>query len=150
MASMLNRVILFLFGMFFSVGLFAQPGKVPVAIKNGAKVHVHTVEKGQTAYGISRLYEVSINELYEINPEAQQGLSIGQKLYFSVKGESLQQEIVANDTVTDKNVIIHTVEAKETLYSIARKYGVPAKDVIAANPEGTPSPRHLHWSPSSR
>ena len=135
--KMLNRVILVLVGILFSVSFLAQPGEVPVETKDGNKVHVHTVAKSQTAYGISRLYNISINELYESNPLAEQGLSIGQKLYFPVKGEVLQQELVSIDTVSDKNIIMHTVETGETLYSIARKYGVPAKDVIAANSNGT-------------
>ena len=137
MTNMLTRVILILIGALFSVGFLAQPGEVPLEIKDGIKVHVHTVDKSQTAYGISRLYNISLNELYENNPEAQDGLSIGQKLYFPVKGEVLQQEPLSIDTVSDKNSIMHTVENGETLYSIARKYGVPAKDVIAANPNGT-------------
>ena len=137
MTNMLNKVLLILVGVLFSVGFLAQPGEVPIETKDGKKVHVHTVTKAQTAYGISRLYNISMNELYESNPEAQQGLSIGQKLYFPFKGEALQQEAVSIDTVSDKNSIMHTVETGETLYSIARKYGVPAKDVIAANPDGT-------------
>lgn len=137
MTNMLNKVILIWVGVLFSVGFLAQPGEVPIETKDGNQVHVHTVTKAQTAYGISRLYNISMNELYESNPEAQQGLSIGQKLYFPVKGEVLQQEPVLTDTVSDKNSIMHTVETGETLYSIARKYGVPAKDVIAANPGGT-------------
>ena len=137
MTNMLKRVILILVGALFSAGLLAQPGEVPVETKDGIKVHVHTVNKSQTAYGISRLYNITLNELYELNPEAQLGLSIGQKLYFPVKAEVLQQEPVLIDTLSDKNSIMHTVENGETLYSIARKYGVPAKDVIAANPNGT-------------
>jgi len=137
MTNMLNRVILILVGVLFSIGFLAQPGEVPVETKDGNKVYVHTVTKSQTAYGISRLYNITLNELYESNPEAQQGLSIGQKLYFPVKGEVLQKEPVSIDTVSDKNIIMHTVENGETLYSIARKYGVPAKDVIAANSNGT-------------
>ena len=137
MTNMLTRVILILVGVLFSVGFFAQPGEVPVETKDGIKVHVHTVDKSQTAYGISRLYNITLNELYESNPEAQLELSIGQKLYFPVKGEVLQQEPLSIDTVSDKNSIMHTVENGETLYSIARKYGVPAKDVIAANSNGT-------------
>ena len=137
MTNMLNRVILILVGVLFSIGFLAQPGEVPVETKDGNKVYVHTVAKSQTAYGISRLYNITLNELYESNPEAQQGLSIGQQLYFPVKGEVLQKEAVSIDTVSDKNIIMHTVENGETLYSIARKYGVPAKDVIAANPGET-------------
>ena len=137
MTNMLNRVILIWVGVLFSIGFFAQPGEVPVETKDGNKVYVHTVAKSQTAYGISRLYSISLNELYENNPEAHEGLSIGQKLYFPVKEEVLQQEVASIDTLSDENSIMHTVENGETLYSIARKYGVPAKDVISANPSGT-------------
>ena len=134
--NMLNRIILVWIGVLFSIGFFAQPGEVPVETKDGNKVYVHTVAKSQTAYGISRLYNISLNELYENNPEAQQGLSIGQKLYFPVKEKVVKKEATAIDTISDQNSIMHIVENGETLYSIARKYGVPAKDVISANPSG--------------
>ena len=83
------------------------------------------------------LYNISLNELYENNPEAQEGISIGQKLYFPAKEDVLPQEAASIDTISDENNIMHIVENGETLYSIARKYGVPAKDVISANPSGT-------------
>ena len=54
--NMLNRVILILVGVLFSVGFLAQPGKVPVETKDGIKVHVHTVDKSQTAYGLSLIH----------------------------------------------------------------------------------------------
>lgn len=129
-----------------SVSFFAQIGEVPVVDHNGKKCYEHTVEKKQTAYGISKLYKISINKLYEANPDAQLGLAVDQKLYIplpksqqssttkplnSNAGESIQQEgLKANETQ-----IIHTVQQGETLWSIARKYGVKAKDVTDANLE---------------
>lgn len=128
----------------FSTALFAQIGKVPVVAHNGKKCYEHTVEKKQTAYGISRLYKVNVNKVLEANPSAENGLDVGQKLYIPlpeseqvgatnvikpIAGESIQQEgLKANETQ-----IIHTVQQGETLYSIARKYGVKAKDVTEAN-----------------
>ena len=127
----------------FSTTLFSQIGKVPVVEYYGVKCYEHIVKKKQTAYGISRLYHVNINKLYEINPEAQSGLTVGQKIYLPLpdseqstttvkpKGESIQQEgVPANETQ-----IIHTVQKGETLWSISRKYGVKAKDVTNANIE---------------
>ena len=38
----------------------------------------HKVEKGQTIYAIGRLYEVSPVEILKLNPEAQNGIEIGQ------------------------------------------------------------------------
>lgn len=131
---MFLRFILISITVLLANSFLAQPGKVPVEDKGGNKYHVHTVKKGQTAYGISRMYEVSINELYEHNPEAEKGLQIGQALYFPVKGEFIQKETPIE---FDGEVIIHTVEEGETLYSIARKYSVPAKDLIEANGQKT-------------
>lgn len=125
--------------------LFAQIGEVPVVEHNGVKCYEHTVERRQTAYGISRLYKVDINKLYATNPGAESGLNIGQKIYLPLPdseqnttvttpqngGESIQQEGVA----ANENQIIHTVQQGETLWSIARKYGVNPKDVTAANAE---------------
>ncbi|MCT4580738.1 MAG: LysM peptidoglycan-binding domain-containing protein [Flavobacteriales bacterium] len=124
--------------------LFAQIGKVPVVTHNGVKCYEHTVEKKQTAYGISRMYKVDINQLYELNPTAQSGLSIGQKIYLPLpeseqttvvvpqtRGESIQQEGLA----ANENQLVHTVQKGETLWSIARKYGVNPKDVTDANLE---------------
>ncbi len=129
-----------------SVSLFAQIGEVPVVDHNGKKCYEHTVEKKQTAYGISKLYKVDLNKIFEVNPAAESGLDVGQKIYIpllkskQVKptvvpdttiGESIQQEgVKANETQ-----IIHTVQSGETLWSIARKYGVKASDVTDANLE---------------
>lgn len=124
-----------------STSLFSQIGEVPVVEHNGKKCYEHTVAKKQTAYGISKLYKVSVNKLFEANPAAEKGLDVGQKIYIpiptskqnttnSVKpGESIQQEgVKASETQ-----IVHTVQQGETLWSIARKYGVKAKDVTNAN-----------------
>lgn len=131
---------------------FAQPGSVPVIEKNGQKYYEHTVEKKQTAYGISRMYNVSLNEIYEANPSAEAGLQIGQKLYIPTGndqqtntqsnqqntennsgGEVLQQEESTNNTPTDSNEVIHIVKSGETAYSIARKYGVEVSELLKKN-----------------
>lgn len=124
--------------------LFAQIGQVPVVEHNGVKCYEHTVKKKQTAYGISKMYKVDINKLYSTNPGSESGLSIGQKVYLPLPkseqttvttpqngGESIQQEGVA----ANENQVIHTVQQGETLWSIARKYGVNPKDVTKANAE---------------
>ena len=44
------------------------------------KYFVHTVSKGQTLYSISRMYEVSVDDIIALNPECAQKLAIGYKL----------------------------------------------------------------------
>jgi LysM repeat protein len=41
---------------------------------------LHTVEQGQTVYGISHLYNVSPEAVYELNPNAMNGIRIGEEL----------------------------------------------------------------------
>lgn len=119
--------------------IFSQIGEVPTVLYKGIKCYEHTVKKKQTAYGISRMYKADINTLYEYNPLASKGLKIGQKVYLPlsgdkqthIKGESIQQEgLKSNETQ-----IKHTVKEGETLWSVARKYGVNPKDVADANIE---------------
>ena len=139
---------------------WAQPDIAPIKEKDGKKYYVHTVAKGQTAYGISRLYKTSVKVIFDNNPGAQDGLDIGQELMIPTgesaspppppppppsvvpttgpndgkakpdpNAEGLQQEVFSTDT----NKIIHTVVAGETMYAIAKKYGVSLGDLQAAN-----------------
>ncbi len=136
---------------------WGQRDVAPIETHNGKKCYVHKVSKGQTAYGISKMYKTSVTELFKHNPNAENGLSIGQNLYFplteeelkktSVKGEeitnsvntsdsdTLKNEIIgiSNPQISDTNIIIHTVVAGETMYAIAKKYSVKLDDLMAAN-----------------
>src|SRR6185436_7628273 len=47
-----------------------------------------------------------------------------------VKADSIRTEVIDG-----KTYIIHRVEAKETLFSISRKYGVALIGVVESNPE---------------
>ncbi|MCB9195436.1 MAG: LysM peptidoglycan-binding domain-containing protein [Flavobacteriales bacterium] len=136
--------------LIFSASLsFAQIGVAKVVEKNGKKYYEHKVKKGQTAYGISQMYETTVSVLFENNPEAESGLQIGQELYIPVanssstdnpikvtdESESLPHEGDKNEStsIADTNQIIHVVQSGETMYGIAKKYGVSVEDLKAAN-----------------
>lgn len=100
----------------------------------------HEVKKGETLFGISKKYNISVQELEKLNPELKNGLKAGQKLIISAnapntKGQALNEpknEAIPADT---SNYFIHIVKKKETLFSISNLYVVPVKDIIALNPE---------------
>ncbi len=138
-----------------AVFAMAQPDVAPKELRDGQYYYVHIVKKKQTAYGISKMYDVSVPELYDLNPAAKSGLKVGQKLYLPIKekhtdenidvpvdeatvgqdisgGEGLQEEVIA--TNTDTTQLVHVVQPKETLYGIAKKYGVPLEDINRVNP----------------
>lgn len=86
----------------------------------------HIIEKGETLYRISLNYGVTIEEICRLNPNAAHGIRVGEKLLIPVKATS-------DNIQNKKDPIYHKVEAGETLYSIARAYGVSVNAIISAN-----------------
>lgn len=92
---------------------------------------IHEVQKGQTLYAISKLYEVKVSELYEVNPESQEGVKPGQLIRIPVARLKKQETAVA--LPSQDKVFKHTVESKETLYSLSRRYQVGIEQIKSAN-----------------
>jgi LysM repeat protein len=79
---------------------------------------LHTIERGETVYSISAVYRVSLDEIYALNPESQNGIKTGDKL-------KIPQET--------GSFLYHTIQPKETLYSVSRLYQMKGEDIIAVN-----------------
>ncbi len=137
--------IFLLFFLGLSLPYFAQPNVAPTKVVDGKKFYIHKVEKGQTLYGISKLYSVSIADITNNNVGAEAGIAVGQQLLIpsatattSTPVESIQGEPATTNTTTTNpsdSVIIHTVVAGETMYSISKKYSVDFNELVAANPD---------------
>ncbi len=90
----------------------------------------HTVDKGQTLYSISRMYQKSMHEIIALNPGCDVKLSIGQELRIpqTPATNSIQ---TSND---EKKARYHTIQAGETLYRLGKMYGVTPLEICEANP----------------
>ncbi len=88
------------------------------------EVVTHTVASGETLYGISRDYNVSVDQLYQLNPDVKEGIKAGQLIKIPIHKASSQEP---------QKPQYHKVERGETLYSIARMYGVSPTDLQNAN-----------------
>ncbi len=143
---MTKQIIISLFLTLFTMVAYSQIGEAKIVEKEGKEYYEHKVKKGQTAYGISQMYETSVDVIFTNNPAAKNGLNIGDKLYIPVKeGEGSAQNEEETDVETsaheglqeevqvDTNQLIHEVKAGETLYGIAKKYGISVDDLKAAN-----------------
>ncbi len=106
----------------------------PVKIIDGVKYYIHTVEKGETLYGIAQQYECNTSDILLENPEAMNGTKPGMLLKIPViKKKKTETEIVKNiDTVSYD---LHKVEKGQTLYSIAKKYNSSIEKINELNPE---------------
>ena len=82
----------------------------------------YTVKSGDTLYGISNQFGVSVNELIELNNVQPGSLQIGQVLKIPVTGGT-------NPDTT----FTYTVKKGDSLYSIANIYDTTVQDIINLN-----------------
>lgn len=89
----------------------------------------HEVAKGETLYGISKKYGISIDRLIELNPSARDGVKSGDRLtILPEENNATQEESIRSNGGT------HTIAQGETLYRIAVNNGITVEQLLAANP----------------
>ena len=89
--------------------------------------HTHTVQPKETLYSISKKYNIHIDTLIAHNPQLKNGLKAGTTINLNTPTN--------NNTKTTQHTITHTVQPKETLYSISKKYNIAIHDLINQNPQ---------------
>ena len=82
---------------------------------------MHTVTKGQSLYSIASMYNVTIDEIIQLNPESKERIKAGEALKIPQKANNGQPTY-------------HTIQSGETLYQLTVRYGVTAQDICRANP----------------
>lgn len=119
---MIKLLIFFSFSLVVTTKaeVLAPMDSVGVETVNGKTFIIHKVDEKETLFAISRRYKVSVDAILEFNKEAEKGLEIGQivKVPYTPK-----------QAVKQSDGIVHTVEAKETMFSISRKYGVTTDEI---------------------
>lgn len=99
-------------------------------IIEGTVYYIHVVKPGQTLYSIARAYNVSQKEIAIENPGVMSGLQLGQALKIPVE-PTIEQEL---DTSTAPPAgRVHVVQQGESLYGIARLYGLEQGVLMGAN-----------------
>lgn len=82
----------------------------------------YVVKLGDTLWGISNQFGVSVTELAKINNVNANTLQVGQIL-----------NIPTNSGTNPNNMFIYTVKKGDSLYNIAKKYNTTVKDIIDIN-----------------
>jgi len=118
--------------LFLPLASFSQETR----IVDGKKFTVHAVQQGQTLFAIARAYAVPVDELLKANPDAKDGLRIGQDLLIPQAAVVKKEARKAPDLLNDGE-LKHTVAKKETLFGIARRYSLDINDLLDRNPELT-------------
>lgn len=126
--------------------LFIQ--KDPLPSGENKTEYSHKVIAGETLYSISRKYGISVDEITNENESLlKHGLQTGQTLKIKSPKVLINEEqakevlkptidnttVVENLNSTEFKTIKHHVEAKETLYSISKKYNVTVEEIRQQN-----------------
>jgi LysM repeat protein len=100
------------------------------ALLNGEDLY-HTVKNGDTVYSLSRRYGVAEKDLLSAN-----GLRDARKIYVGQRLRIPHDEGVSGGTVQSggtAELVDYRVHAGDTLYSIARRYGLTYKELLRLN-----------------
>lgn len=125
------RIKILLFLLCFSLfPAYSQQGNTTINnnVPDGNIFH-HTIERGETVYSIATMYGVAENDIYRLNPGSKESIKAGAVLIIPQKDASSKSGTGTTDAYT-----YHTIQPKETLYSLTIRYNIPATRLVEANP----------------
>ncbi len=102
---------------------------------------LHKVQQGETIFSISKKYVIEQKELLRANPELVMGLRTGQELRIPLEGragERIKGSVTpVNPDRQERLPSFETYKAGrgESLYSIAKRFGIEVEDILKYNPE---------------
>lgn len=113
----MQKIVFICFYLLISCNFFAQ--------KSYSK---HTVVSGENIFQIAQKYKVTAQEIYDMNPDSKNGVKSDMILIIP---NSTNSNIIKGSS---SNIIKHEVLQKETLYGIAKQYGITIDEIKNANP----------------
>lgn len=130
-------ISLFLFAVIISIpySCFSQK-EIEIA---GVKYVLHTVKKSETVFSLCQKYKVTQSDLKQANPGLTTILQAGSTVKVPV-GKVVaepKKEETNKQVVTEEEYYYHKVNKKQTIFSIAKQYGITANDLIRYNSELT-------------
>lgn len=115
------------------IGVVQVRAQGTVRTIDGRKFLVHPVEAGQTLYAIGRAHAVPVDVIIAANPGSDKALNIGQELLIPLDAVVKKEARTAPELMKDGE-LKHTVAKRETLFGIARQYGVDVNVLLERNP----------------
>ena len=103
-------------------------------VSSRATTAVHEVRRGDTLWSVAARHGVEVNELKRWNNLRSSRIHPGQRL--RIKGVTAPTSAVGGGN----DVVSHRVQRGETLWSIARRYGVSVGDLARWNGQSTRQP----------
>ncbi|HAQ18702.1 MAG TPA: hypothetical protein DCR40_05625 [Prolixibacteraceae bacterium] len=105
---------------------------------SGVKYVLHTVKKSETVFSLCQKYKVTQKELLQANPGITAILKAGSTVKIPVGKVEVavpQKPEVPKPVQVEPEYYYHKVARKQTIFSIAKQFGISANDLIRFNPE---------------
>jgi len=125
-----SALLLYLFTMEASAENF------PTVDLQGKHFFYYSVKKGDSLYGISKQNSWDIDTIRKYNKKVFSGLKKDMRIYYPADAKPADYELKVSDK---KSILIpldpdHVVKKGETVYGIAKHYGIPVADIYSLNP----------------
>ena len=117
------------------------------SLKTQNPVLQHDVKQGETLYGLAKTYGTTIDDLIALNPGAENGIKIGQKLMIPSSRANKQISVNANQQVQDafnhnapqtalsgSESTFLTINEGQDIYSIAKQCNTSIESILTNNP----------------
>lgn len=114
--------IFFILFIIFTIPFKASAKSISTFQDDSSQYILYEVKKGDTLYRISKNHNVSLEELRKLNNLFNNKLHIGQIL-----------KIPKQSKIEKKSAGIYTVKKGDTLYSIAKRFGLSVEDLKEVN-----------------
>ena len=104
------------------------------------EVIFHEVLARETKYSIVKLYGISVEALENANPEIKDGLQIGFRLKIvggkppGLVNSKIDEIAVTKPMEKKEDLITYEVKAKETFYSLTKKFAIDQDELFRLNP----------------
>ena len=130
-------------GIYLQIGqaLIIPVKKQELLQEESAEMDYHIVEAGETKYGLSKRYGISINELENLNPHIVSMLMKGHKISIPNRNgvqptnTSSVNTVVAINTAKNQGFETHIVAAGETKFELSKKYNIAISELESINPQ---------------
>lgn len=109
----------------------AAAPELPIVMILGRPYYCYESSKGESLFGISNRYGWDMELISQLNPNVGSPLQKGTLIYYPAE-ETVEQS--DDNTGEKRQAVVHTVKPGETVYSIARAYGLSVDDFYRMNP----------------
>lgn len=114
------------------------PKTIESSQKNEVTFKNHKVKRKETLFGIASKYGTNVEEIKKYNKHLYANeLKRGEQIRIPIVKVTIVSSAPATATVptrTDPNIRLHRVEAQETKFGIAKRYGINVAELEALNP----------------